>query len=115
MKDTDGDLEDFVMISSLACVANGSEDDGRSIENSRPKSCETLIPVPSPSSISSMLWSPSPLIAGRPGRIARPRGSVCQVDVLPPAGGEIFEGSAGWIVEAVCEGADGRDLRDATF
>lgn len=71
MNVTNGDLEDFVMMTSLACVANGSEDDGRSTENSRPNSCETLIPVPVPSSI--------------------------------PAGCEIFAGSAGWMVEAICE------------
>jgi hypothetical protein len=52
MKDTNGVLEDLVMISSLVCVANGSSDDGHSTENSRPKSCETVIPVPSPSSMS---------------------------------------------------------------
>jgi hypothetical protein len=52
MKDTHGVLEDLVIISSLVCVANSSPDDGRSTENSRPKSCETVIPVPLPSSVS---------------------------------------------------------------
>jgi hypothetical protein len=41
------------------------------------------------------------------------RGSV--VDVILPAGNDIFAGSAGWKVEAVCEGADGRDPLSATF
>ncbi len=50
MKDTDGVLEDFVTISSLACVANGSSDDGRPTENSRPKSCETEFSEVRPSS-----------------------------------------------------------------
>jgi len=79
MKDTGGDLEDLVMTSSLVCVANGSSDGGHSTENSRPKSCETVIPVPSPS-VSSTLWDASPLITEPPGRTARPRSSRVTVN-----------------------------------
>ena len=43
------------------------------------------------------------------------RGSVTTVDVLPPAGGEIFAGGTGWTVGAVREVAGARDLLEATF
>ena len=80
IKDTNGVLEDFVMISSLVCVGNGPSDLGHSTENSRPKSCETVIPVPPPSPMSSTLSGASLLIAQPPGRIARPRNSRITVN-----------------------------------
>ena len=47
LKVTRGVGEYLVMISSLVCVVDDASDWVDSGENSRPKSCETVIPVPS--------------------------------------------------------------------
>lgn len=56
MKVTRGVGEDLVMISSLVCVVEDALDWVGSGENSRPKSCEMVIPVPSLPAISSSVW-----------------------------------------------------------
>ncbi len=61
--------------------------------------------APEPSTIKSRPSTPDTLT----------RGSVSWVDALLPAGGEVFAGSVGWMVEAVCEEADGRAPFDATL